>query len=167
MRLAQVTRDAGIPRAPETGDLIHNHPTLYRMGLFPRRHLSTGQQAMSTALVLADAGKRKNGRWQRGALPIADTGKSSDSDWHRALSKAGHVIDYAPELADAVVAGRLALDAAYKQAETARENERAEEAERQRQARGCRCPYTLLVAPCSRSSGLSDGSASRGTIGQP
>lgn len=94
--------------------------------------MSTGQQAMSTALVLADAGKRENGRWKRGALPTADTGKSSDSEWHRALTKAGQVLDYAPDLAPLVVAGGLALDAAFKDAERRKQAEREQLAEVER-----------------------------------
>lgn len=34
-----------------------------------RRHLSNGQRAMVVADTLADEGKRRNGRWERGSVP--------------------------------------------------------------------------------------------------
>lgn len=96
-----------------------------------RRHMTTGQQAMSTALVLVDAGKRENGRWKRGALTNTDNGKSTDN-WLTHLKRAGLVLDHAPDLADSVVDGDLALDAAYKEAEKNRDEARSllEEQER-------------------------------------
>lgn len=94
-----------------------------------RRHLTTGQQAMSTALVLNDAGRRENGRWKRGALAdTGDTGKVSDSEWARALSKAGIILDYAPTLAESVVNGEASLDRVYQDAEMKRDEQRAMDA---------------------------------------
>lgn len=94
-----------------------------------RRHMTTGQQAMSTALVLGDAGRRENGRWKRGALVNQE---SLNSDWKNKLTQAGAILDHAADLADQVVAGDLALDAAYREAEKRRDSERSllEEQER-------------------------------------
>ncbi|MBJ7480893.1 ParB N-terminal domain-containing protein [Rhodococcus sp. (in: high G+C Gram-positive bacteria)] len=80
-----------------------------------RRHMSTGARAMSTALVLAADGRRKdNGRWERHSVHI---GESSNIDlWRKALNQAGVVLDFAPDLASEVVDGTLALDAAFKRA---------------------------------------------------
>lgn len=50
-----------------------------------RRHMSTGQRAMATALVLADAGKRVNGRWKRGSIVANDNDRSVVTDWARAM----------------------------------------------------------------------------------
>lgn len=98
-----------------------------------RRHQSTGSRAMSTALVLADAGKRQGGRWERDALSgTGDTGRTSDTEWARAMSKAGVVLDHAPDLAEQVVDGTLALDAAHRQAEQRRDAERQVLAEEER-----------------------------------
>jgi hypothetical protein len=88
-----------------------------------RRHLSTGQQAMSTALVLVDDGHRSEGRWARGSVP-ADTSGSGSRQWAQRMAEAGTILDHAPDLADAVVSGDLALDAAYRQAEQRRDAER-------------------------------------------
>jgi hypothetical protein len=87
-----------------------------------RRHLSTGQQAMSTALVLSDAGKRENGRWKRGSVLIHESVNSRA--WNNLIAQAGAILDHAADLAEQVVAGTLALDAAYRQAETKRDAER-------------------------------------------
>lgn len=88
-----------------------------------RRHLSTGQRAMATALTLAADGKRRNGRWARGTVP--DNRQMSDSGWEQQMRRAGVVLDHAPELAAEVVTGAVALSAAYDQAEANRKaNER-------------------------------------------
>lgn len=76
---------------------------------------STRSRAMSTALVLADSGKRANGKWAYGA--VANVEDSPRSVWIKHMSQAGVVLDHAPDLAEAVVAGTLALDAAHRQAE--------------------------------------------------
>jgi hypothetical protein len=94
-----------------------------------RRHMTTGQQAMSTALVLADSGKRENGRWKRGAIPNQE---SLNSDWKNKLTQAGQILDSAPHLAEKVIDGDLALDAAVKEAERIRESERQQLEEQQR-----------------------------------
>lgn len=96
-----------------------------------RRHLTTGQQAMSTALVLVDAGKRENGRWAYRAVEGTFT-ESGKSTWRNALNQAGTILDHAADLAEQVVEGALALDAAYREAEKRRDSERSllEEQER-------------------------------------
>lgn len=95
-----------------------------------RRHQSTGSRAMSTALVLADDGRRENGRWKRGSV-VANP-EIRNSAWSDLMLKAGAILDHAPDLAGAVVAGTLALDAAHREAEQRRDAERRklEEAER-------------------------------------
>ncbi|MBF6285399.1 hypothetical protein [Nocardia cyriacigeorgica] len=87
-----------------------------------RRHMSTGARAMSTALVLAADGRRGDGRWRRGSVDIGDS--SNIDAWRKALNNAGTVLDHAPALAQEVVDGNLALDAAYRKACEARDAER-------------------------------------------
>ena len=100
-----------------------------------RRNMSTGARAMSTALVLAADGRREGGRWQRGSVAITESG-NSDSQWRQRLSEAGVVLDFKPDLADAVVAGDMALDAAFRQADEIRRSEQyAEVLERERRKR--------------------------------
>lgn len=94
-----------------------------------RRHMSAGARAMATALVLLDAKGRTNGRWNRDQGPrIGDIHESVNSErgrWRNALTEAGIVLDYAPELAVQVVNGDMALDAAYRQACNNRDAETA------------------------------------------
>ncbi len=97
-----------------------------------RRHMSAGARAMSTALVLAADGRRKDGRWKRGSVAI---GESATKDgWQHRLKECGVVLDYAPDLAPAVVSGALALDAALRQAEDRRDAERCHLQEQERLA---------------------------------
>lgn len=65
-----------------------------------RRHLSAGQQAMGRALMLQAAGKRKNGRWERGAI-TQSLGLSQEQAQGEteALRKAGLVLDTAARAA--------------------------------------------------------------------
>lgn len=79
-----------------------------------RRHQPTGSRAMSTALSMAEDGLRVNGRWKYGSLNSEDLPNSSA--WVKAIRQAGSVLDYAPELASAVINGQCALDDAYRQA---------------------------------------------------
>lgn len=90
-------------------------PAGYVMAANVRRNQPTGARAMSTALVLSDAGRRIDGRWKRGSLPI-DKSDSRHNAWRLAMASAGVVLDHAPALADAVIAGNQSLDAAYKHA---------------------------------------------------
>ena len=83
-----------------------------------RRHLTTGQRAMAVAIGLQ--GSRVNGRFKRGSVPDAN-GRSPISTWRDAVKRAGFVLDHAPDLADPVLAGTLALDAAHKQATEAKD----------------------------------------------
>ena len=86
-----------------------------------RRHMSTGARAMATALVLSEDGRRGEGRWRRGTVnQISDL-----SDGYRvALNNAGIILDHSPDLAEQVINGNLALDAAYRRACDARDAER-------------------------------------------
>ena len=96
-----------------------------------RRHMSTGARAMSTALVLADDGRRNNGRWKRGTVQDGN-GHESITAWIKALNRAGFVIDYAPDLAGQVISDELELAVAHKQAEQRRDAERKKLEEQQR-----------------------------------
>lgn len=84
-----------------------------------RRHMSTGQRAMAVALTLAQNGNRRNGRWARGSIP--DNRQLSVTAWEQAITRAGLVLDHAPDQASAVVAGETALNAAHAQAEQERD----------------------------------------------
>ncbi|MBB3037426.1 hypothetical protein FHU29_001892 [Hoyosella altamirensis] len=66
--------------------------------------MSTGARAMSTALVLAADGRRKDGRWRRGSVDIGESANTA-SDWQARLKECGVVIDHAPALAQEVVDG--------------------------------------------------------------
>lgn len=101
-----------------------------------RRHMSTGARAMATALVLVAANRRNDGRWQRGSV---DIGRSPNIEtWRDALKRAGVILDHAPDLAEQVVTGSVALDAAFRTAVQNRDAERAaleaEERERAQEA---------------------------------
>lgn len=98
-----------------------------------RRHMSTGARAMATALVLTDDGRRENGRWKRGSVLGGDITESRNT-WKDALRQAGMILDHAPDVAEAVVNGELALDAAYKLAEDRRDAERRKVEREQREA---------------------------------
>ena len=87
-----------------------------------RRHMSTGARAMATALVLAADGRRGEGRWRRGSVDIG--GSANIGDWRARLKEAGAVLDHSPDLAEQVIAGGIALDAAYRRACEARDAER-------------------------------------------
>lgn len=99
-----------------------------------RRHMSTGARAMATALVLAEDGRRENGRWAYGAL--AELSESGQSDFRKRVNESGVVLDFKPDLADAVVAGDLPLDNAYQQAKEIKDSaERDKILERERRKR--------------------------------
>lgn len=98
-----------------------------------RRHQSTGSRAMSTALSLAEDGKRKNGRWAYGSLDSTDS--SNSQSWQVRLREAGTVLDELPELAQSVIDGEVALDDAYRQADAKRKAREAEEQRRIEEAR--------------------------------
>ena len=103
-----------------------------------RRNMNDDQRAMSTALVLAEDGRRGDGRWKRDSLEISENFQISK--WARLLRDAGTVLDWLPELADQVIAGDLPLKVAYAQAIEARDRvdtekrAKAIEASRKREA---------------------------------
>ena len=100
-----------------------------------RRNMSTGARAMSTALVLAADGRRENGRWVRGSVDIATSG-NSESRWRTAVSEAGTVLDFKPELAESVAFGEMTLKDAYEQAKKIKDSaEREKIMERERRKR--------------------------------
>ena len=78
------------------------------------RPLSTGQRVMMAALTLRADGKRRNGKWERGAMPAPDHG--SVNSWQARMKEAGVILDHVPDLAADVAAGRTALSVAYRQA---------------------------------------------------
>ena len=99
-----------------------------------RRNMSTGARAMATALVLVADGKRSTndkgrGYWLEGAYSpnLANSG----AGMAQRLRECGTVLDWKPELAEAVINGDLRLDLAYQQAKDARN---AVDAEKQRAA---------------------------------
>lgn len=57
-------------------------------------------------------------RWKCGSIDIG--GSANISDWQHRLKECGIILDFKPDIADAVVAGDLALDAAYQQADSIR-----------------------------------------------
>ncbi len=85
-----------------------------------RRNMSTGARAMSTALVLVADGRRENGRWRRGSVDIGES--PNISTWQDALKRCGVILDFKPDLADAVINGSVALDAAFQQAKAIKDS---------------------------------------------
>jgi ParB-like chromosome segregation protein Spo0J len=85
-----------------------------------RRHLSKGQRAMAVARVLLVSSKSQ----QESANAVGVS--------RQRVTQASVVLEYAPELADAVLSGSLPLDKAY---ETARANKEAKASEAERAAR--------------------------------
>jgi hypothetical protein len=69
---------------------------------------------MAVAVGLVESGQRVDGRFKRGSVP--DNAGSRTSGWISAVREAGIVLDHAPDLADAVLAGDMALDAAHRAA---------------------------------------------------
>lgn len=82
-----------------------------------RRNMKVGARAMSTALVYLADGRREDGRWQ-----LKDLTEPGNRSFMVQVSWAGTVLDYKPDLADAVVSGELALDKAYEQAKAIKES---------------------------------------------
>lgn len=98
-----------------------------------RRNMTTGARAMSTALVLAADGRREGGRWRRGSVQVGNS-ESANSGWKDRLKEAGIVLDYKPDLAPAVVAGELRLDAAFKAAQAVKDQAESAAAREAREA---------------------------------
>lgn len=99
-----------------------------------RRNMSAGARAMATALIYIEDGRRGDGRWKRDSI---DIGTGSDSEGQRKLLNwAGTVLDYKPDLADAVVAEQVSLKEAYEQAKSIKHSaERDKIMERERKKR--------------------------------
>ena len=95
------------------------------------RHMTSGQQAMAVAIGMQAQGLRVNGRWKRGSVPDApgDITESGNSTWRNAVQYCGIILDYRPDLADDVLHGNVALDAAFQQAR-AEKNRREDHAEK-------------------------------------
>lgn len=89
-----------------------------------RRNQTTGQRAMSTAIVLAADGRRDGGRWRRGSVDVGNT--EVRNTWQDAMRQAGIVLDFAPDLAPFVVDGATTLHDAYTQADKVRRDKDAE-----------------------------------------
>ena len=75
---------------------------------------------MSEALSLSIDGKRSNGRWEYGTFNSTDLSNSMVAR----IRQCGEILDHAPALAQEVVDGHVALDAAYRKAQEARDAER-------------------------------------------
>lgn len=89
-----------------------------------RRNMSTGARAMSTALVLAADGQRQEGRWAYGELH--GSVQSQPRGFRSRLNECGVVLDFTPDAAERVVAGDLALNAAFEQADQIRRSAEAD-----------------------------------------
>ena len=94
-----------------------------------RRHVSTGARAMIVAQMMVKDGRRKDGQWAQGSL--ASSPNLENSSMRHRLAESGVILDWKPELAEAVINGDLRLDLAYQQAKDARN---AVDAEKQRAA---------------------------------
>lgn len=91
-----------------------------------RRHLKTGQRAMASALVLADDGRREGGRWDYRSQMLPGQ-QSESSTWRVSMMRAGVILDYAPELAAAVISGETPLKTAFTAADERRRSAEADE----------------------------------------
>lgn len=105
------------------------------------RSMTTGQRAASAALSLIAEGKRVNGRWARGSVPADDDGDTQEflsRQWNNAMAEAGVIADWSNDL-DLLLSvrdGKVALDAAYKEAKARKDKADWEaEQERKRQER--------------------------------
>lgn len=88
-----------------------------------RRNMMVGARAMSMALVMLADGRRADGKWEYGSIRESFATKNSSS-LSVALSKAGTVLDFKPDLASEVVHESMSLDQAYEQAVRARDAEK-------------------------------------------
>lgn len=85
--------------------------------------MKPGALAMATALVLAEAkGARENRRWKRGSVNNPDS-VINNRTWQNLMVQAGVILNTKPALAVEVVAGTLAIDAAYKGAKEERDHQ--------------------------------------------
>lgn len=84
-----------------------------------RRNMMVGARAMSMALVLEADGRRVDGRWDYGKVRESFATKNSTGV---AISKAGTVLDFKPDLAESVVNEAISLDDAYQQAKAIKDS---------------------------------------------
>jgi len=91
-------------------------PVSFVLSRLQHRDMNSSQRYAIEAQVLANAGKRVDGRWQHQA--VTESGKIfSFSETHRkAMQKLGTVIDYRPDDLTEIINGKLSIDSAYKQA---------------------------------------------------
>lgn len=54
---------------------------------------------MSTALVLAEDGRRQDGRWRRGSVVNPESGTNEGKTWQNFLNQCGVVLDFTPDAA--------------------------------------------------------------------
>ena len=102
-------RMAGVE--PRFASLNGHDPVAYILSSnISRRNLTKGQRAMAVAHLCPETGQSV-----RDAADMAGVGKSR-------VSQANTVLRHAPELADAVMAGTISLDEAYKEAKQRKED---------------------------------------------
>jgi hypothetical protein len=102
-------------------------PIAYIVGInISRRHLSSGQKTMAVAKLYPDPEKGGRGR-----KVSATEGFSSGR-----LSMARHILKWAPELADLVLAGTTSLDAAHSEAKRREQMANSAEAKMERLKQG-------------------------------
>lgn len=108
-------------------------PFQFVMSRLQHRDMTPSQRYAIEAQLLAQAGKRKNGRWAHKTI----NEKSRDSVIFRARSDAlvrlGTVLDYRPETIPQIIAGELSIDRAYKSAVMARDSAAQAQAARERE----------------------------------
>jgi hypothetical protein len=97
-----------------------------------KRHMTLQQQAMAVGLDLMEQGLRQdNGRWKRGSVPEAPDNVGSHITWAQVMRQVGLVLDWWPDLADDVLAGRMPLETAEGKAD---EKRKAQQKARQQQS---------------------------------
>lgn len=108
-------------------------PFQFVMSRLQHRDMTPSQRYAIEAQLLAQAGKRVNGRWAHRVLK--EKGKDfSFSEAHRvALQHLGVVLDYRPETISQIIAGELSIDRAYKSAVMARDSAAQAQAARERE----------------------------------
>ena len=83
-----------------------------------RRNLTTGQRAMATALVMKEAGYRKDGKWDgaKGRGIIRPDVGTNQKTWSNHLHQCGVILDWADDLAEKVRDGAELLNPVYTEA---------------------------------------------------
>jgi hypothetical protein len=86
-----------------------------------RRHMTLPERAAATTLSLATDGKRKNGRWARGAVRAINESVNSGT-WSQLMAHAGLALDVLGQSeVERVSHGEVALDELYRLASQERE----------------------------------------------